>query len=91
MDTSTTLIIIFIGILQVILIMAVVKTAQYSEEMKNALNEINYKLGGINKNNGSLSSLSSASKQDNSWVCRCGARNYGSKTCSKCGAKKGEE
>lgn len=94
MDGSNGLLIagILIGVIQIVLILSVVRISESAKEMQETLNSINYKLEEIKGSTSRISASSGkSSTTDNSWVCRCGARNYGSKTCSKCGAKKGED
>ena len=95
MDSSTLAIAILIGVIQIILIFSVVHIADNTKKLTETLNEIKYTLTDkespmFKQIQRSTPEFKSAAPTE-SWVCKCGARNYSSKTCSKCGAKKGEE
>lgn len=88
MDVAT-IELLLIGLIGFILIIAVASTADEAKKIRKILTEINQKLdssGGSFNGQGPVSK--SLRPKDDSWVCNCGARNYGSKTCSKCGANK---
>ena len=91
MDDSMIWICIFLGVIGIIIIFAIIYIMQNTKEMNETLKAINYKLdssGGSFNGQGSVSK--SLRPKDDSWVCNCGARNYGSKTCTKCGANKND-
>ena len=88
-NTTIAIIAVLIGVVQIILVFAVVRTAEHTEAMRELLRQIESRLEAMSRGISSGSPAGSKlSTNDNSWVCRCGARNYGSKTCSKCGASK---
>ena len=90
---ATTLIGLLSAIIEIILVFSVIKTAENTREMNETLNEIKSKLdsmGGRINGQGPVSKYSRPQNGD-SWVCNCGARNYNSKTCTKCGASKDKQ
>ena len=88
---SSTIIGILSAVIEIILVFSVIRTAEHTREMSETLDEIKRALA--DKDSPLLKKINKPApvSSKESWVCRCGARNYGSKTCSKCGAKKGEE
>ncbi len=69
---------VVIGI-EIAMILAILRTAENTQKTASTLEDINNKLSKmVNMQGGNT----------NSWVCKCGTRNYGSKICSKCGASK---
>lgn len=86
MDNSMLIIAIFLGIIQIVLIFAVIQTAQNTKEANNYLKHINIKLNDIH--NAVTGNGTTEEKTDTSWICTCGNENNDADFCVKCGARK---